>query len=108
MALSIATPAWAWPPGLPFPRPHLPPLPHAVVPVRLYVPVPPPPPIVTVRPVRPAPGYVWVSGYQRWDGASYVWVPGHWSRPPRAHAQYQRAVWRHDRHGWYLVAGGWR
>jgi len=108
MALTIGTPAWAWPPGLPFPRPHLP-LPRAAVPVRLYVPVPPPPvPVVTVRPVRPAAGYVWVSGYQRWNGASYVWVPGHWSRPPRAHAHYQRAVWKHDRRGWYLVGGGWR
>jgi hypothetical protein len=104
-ALSLATSAYAWPLGLPFPRP---PFLHSGLTARVYVPLPPPLPVVSVRPAPPAPGFVWVSGYHRWDGRGYVWVPGHWSRPPYAHARYSRATWRHDRRGWYFVAGTWR
>jgi hypothetical protein len=33
--------------------------------------------------VAPGPGYVWASGYWRWTGADYVWVPGSWIVRPR-------------------------
>src|SRR5438067_3659466 len=48
------------------------------------------PPVVRVetQPVSPGPAYVWTSGYWRWTGAQYVWVPGTWiARPTPA------AVW---------------
>ncbi|AZC19651.1 MULTISPECIES: YXWGXW repeat-containing protein [Pseudomonas] len=38
----------------------------------------PPPPIVEVVPVAPAPGYHWVAGHYRWRADQWVWVPGHW------------------------------
>ncbi len=37
----------------------------------------PPPPVIVERPGPPLhAGWVWVSGYYRWNGARYVWVPG--------------------------------
>lgn len=68
----------------------------------------PPAPVVE----RPAPpperGMVWISGYHRWDGNGYVWVPGHYDRPPRPHAVWVPHRWEH-RHGeWVLVEGHWR
>ncbi|MGA8530891.1 MAG: hypothetical protein WB622_14340, partial [Acidobacteriaceae bacterium] len=46
-----------------------------------------PPPVVIEHPgPRPHPGWAWVGGYHRWDGARYVWVPGRWAQPPRPHA----------------------
>jgi hypothetical protein len=34
-----------------------------------------------VRPRRPFPGAVWVSGYWWWSGVRYVWIGGHYVRP---------------------------
>src|SRR2546425_5813244 len=38
----------------------------------------PPPVRVETQTVAPGPGYVWTSGYWRWTGTTYVWVPGTW------------------------------
>ncbi|MEO8432790.1 MAG: hypothetical protein ABI592_14875 [Acidobacteriota bacterium] len=77
---------------------------------RVYVRVAPPrPPVaVEVRPVAPSRRHVWVGGYQRWDGRSYVWVPGTWNLPPRRHAHWSAGHWRHGRSGWYWSDGRWR
>src|SRR5206468_4058280 len=50
---------------------------------RIYVRVGPPRAIVETRVVAPGPQHVWITGYHRWDGAAYVWVPGRWELPPR-------------------------
>jgi hypothetical protein len=34
-----------------------------------------------------APGMLWVAGCWHWDGAAYVWLPGHWESPPQIAAQ---------------------
>lgn len=75
---------------------------------RIYIPVPPPPPIVEVRPAVPGPRHIWIEGYHRWDGRAYVWVPGHWERRPRAHSVWVRGHYVHGRRGWYWVPGHWR
>ena len=68
----------------------------------------PPRPVVERRIVRPGPGYVWVNGYQRWDGRGYAWVPGRWELPPRRNARWQAHRWR-QRHGeWVFEEGRWR
>jgi hypothetical protein len=68
----------------------------------------PPAPIVEVRPAPPERGFVWVDGYHRWDGARYVWVPGHWDRPPHPGARWVAHHWVR-RHGeWVLIEGHWR
>jgi hypothetical protein len=68
------------------------------------------PPRVRVehRPHAPGRDYVWVSGYQRWDGRGYVWEPGRWERPPRAHARWEAHHWVKRDGGWVLVEGHWR
>jgi len=75
---------------------------------RVYVRIGPPPVVVEHPGPRPHEGFVWVGGYHRWDGARYVWVPGHWVEPPRRHAEWVPGHWRHEAGGWYWVEGHWR
>jgi WXXGXW repeat (2 copies) len=70
--------------------------------------VAPPRPIVEQRMAAPGPGYVWVGGYQRWDGRAYAWVPGRWERPPRRHAHWVAPRYVKRGHGWVFVEGHWR
>src|SRR5499433_3876371 len=48
----------------------------------------PPPVRVETQTVAPGSGYVWTTGYWRWTGVDYVWVPGSWIARPRL-----AAVW---------------
>jgi len=68
----------------------------------------PPPPVVERRGPAPGRGFVWVDGYQRWDGRAYAWERGRWVRPPRPHARWVRPRWVHRRHGWVFIEGRWR
>jgi hypothetical protein len=74
----------------------------------VYVPAAPPPPVAEVVPVTPGPGYVWVGGYHRWDGARYVWVGGRWEVGPHPKARWVPGHWRHDRQGYVWIQGHWR
>ena len=68
----------------------------------------PPRPLVERRLPPPGRGYVWVNGYQRWDGNRYVWTPGRWELPPRPRARWQQYRWV-KRHGeWHMEEGRWR
>ncbi len=75
---------------------------------RVYLQIGPPVPIVEVRTVSPGVGFVWVGGYHRWSGDRYLWVGGHWERPPYPRAYWVVPQWRHSRHGWYAAGGYWR
>lgn len=75
---------------------------------RVYVDSDPPAPIVEVRPVRPGPDFVWVSGFYRWNDGRYVWNAGRWDHPPRRGARWEPARWVHEQRGWRLVDGRWR
>jgi hypothetical protein len=75
---------------------------------RVYIHSGPPARFPDVRSYAPGPGYVWVQGYQSWNGRGYYWVPGRWVRPPRARAQWVPGRWAHDRHGYYWIEGRWR
>lgn len=66
-----------------------------------YVDASPPPPQVEYAPPAPAPGYVWVNGYWYWNGAQYVWLPGHWALAPG-----EGYVW--VRSGYVSVDGSYR
>jgi hypothetical protein len=68
----------------------------------------PPRPVVERHDRAPGRGYIWINGYQRWDGRRYVWAPGRWELPPRPHAHWQPHRW-HKRHGEYVFEEGrWR
>jgi hypothetical protein len=68
----------------------------------------PPPPIVERRPPPPEPGFVWIAGYHRWDGARYVWTPGRWDRPPHPGARWVAHRWVHNGDHWEMREGHWR
>ena len=53
----------------------------------------PPPMIVERMPPRPGPDVVWVPGYYAAGGDQWVWVRGHYERPPRP-----GAVWVEPRY----------
>jgi hypothetical protein len=78
----------------------------AAVPV--YIKIAPPAPIVETQVVAPGPGYVWVGGYHRWDGAAYIWVPGRWALPPHPHAHWVAGHWAHSHHGYWWKEGHWK
>lgn len=74
----------------------------------VFVRIGPPRPVVERVVVRPGPGYVWIPGYHRWDGAAYVWAPGRWELPPRPRARWIAHRWVRRRGGWVFVEGRWR
>jgi hypothetical protein len=74
---------------------------------RVYVRVGPPAAVVE-RVVVARPGYVWTPGYHRWNGRTYVWVPGRYVIPPRPHAVWVPGHWERERRGWFWIAGTWR
>jgi len=76
--------------------------------VRVYVAVPPPPAIVETVPAPPSPRHVWLTGYHRWDGRAYIWVPGHYEIARRHYKAWVPGHWSQHRRGWYWVEGHWR
>ena len=75
---------------------------------QVIVQVRPPHAFVERRGHPPGPGYVWVPGYQRWDGRGYVWTPGQWRRPPRPHAHWVPSRWVKHGHVWQFREGYWQ
>jgi hypothetical protein len=69
-----------------------------------------PPPPVRAEYYGPAPGsgYVWMNGYWNMNRGSYVWVPGRWSRPPRAGAVWVSPRWDNRGGNYRFHRGYWR
>jgi WXXGXW repeat (2 copies) len=67
-----------------------------------------PPRYVEHRERMPGHGYVWINGYQNWNGSGYAVVPGRWERPPRPHAHWVAHRWVHRHGGYVMVEGHWR
>jgi hypothetical protein len=66
----------------------------------------PPAARVTVRPVAPGLGHVWVDGYWGWSGAAWTWIDGYWM-PPRAGHFFVQPRWVPEGRGWRWAPGGW-
>lgn len=75
---------------------------------QVVVRIAPPAPVVEHYGRPPHPGYMWIAGYQRWDGGRYVWVPGRWDRPPHPGARWVAHHWVHRNGGYVMVEGHWR
>jgi outer membrane lipoprotein SlyB len=73
----------------------------------VYVSQAPPPAVTETYVVAPGPGYVWCGGEWIWNGR-WVWVSGHWARPPRPGAIWISASWSRGSHGWHHHGGYWR
>ncbi len=66
-----------------------------------------PPPAVLVEPVPPPrKGYVWVTGYWRWNGLSHVWVRGHWAGARHGY-HYVPETWVNAGGRWVFHPGYW-
>jgi hypothetical protein len=73
---------------------------------QVFVRIGPPPPVREVAP-PPRPGFVWRSGYHRWDGARYVWVPGEYIEEHPGH-HWVNGHWAHRPGGYVWIEGHWR
>jgi hypothetical protein len=75
----------------------------------IVAPNPPPEPRVEVRPPPPGPAVVWAGGHWSWSPPthSYVWVPGRYVEPPRAHAAWVPGHWLKRGDGWVFEDGRW-
>ncbi len=68
----------------------------------------PPAPLVEAIPATPpAPGYVWIGGDWVWNDR-WVWVDGHWAKPPHPHSVWITGDWVKGPHGWYRTEGYWK
>jgi hypothetical protein len=56
----------------------------------------------------PERGYVWIGGYQRYEGDRYIWTPGRWERPPQEHQRWVDHKWVHRGDHWEMQEGHWR
>lgn len=67
---------------------------------------PPPPQFERVPPARR--GFVWATGYWRWDRAAHrhMWIGGHWIRV-RPGYRYHPAYWVRHGHHWRFHDGYW-
>lgn len=71
---------------------------------------PPPPAPYEVAPPPPPPSrayMVWRPGFWRWNGRTYVWVPGRYVRAPRPGAVWLPGHWVARHHRWVWVPGHW-
>lgn len=68
----------------------------------------PPAPRYGVMGYAPGPGYIWTEGFYDLRGASWVWVPGAWRRPPRPGRVWVAPVWVRAGSGWRFHRGYWR
>jgi hypothetical protein len=61
------------------------------------------------RPAPPGPNVVWVGGNWRWAPAehNYLWMPGKYAEPPRAHAAWVPGRWIKRGDGWVFEDGRW-
>ncbi len=66
----------------------------------------PPPAKAEIRPPKPTPGAVWVSGHWKWNGHKYVWLPGHWNKKPGGKS-WVGGHWAKKPGGWVWVPGRW-
>ena len=80
----------------------------ALPPDAVYVRLAPPAAQVEVIGTAPGPNYLWINGYQRWDGSAYVWNSGRWEQRPHPNARWEQGRWVHTNRGWYYQDGRWR
>ena len=72
----------------------------------IIVNVAPPPLRVERAPTHERRGYVWESGYWRWNGRRHVWAPGHWERH-RPGYTYHAPEWAERDGRWEFHARRW-
>lgn len=95
-------------PPQPQPQPVVIQQPQAPQVVVVTQPPPPPPARVEYHYGRHSRFDVWVPGYWAWTGTQYVWVAGHWSRPPHGRHIWVEPRWEHRGGNYVFIEGHWR
>jgi len=72
-----------------------------------YADEPPPAPQAEIVLVAPGPGFIWISGEWVWRDR-WVWVGGHWDRPPHPHAVWVPGNWTKHGQRYRKNPGHWR
>ncbi len=73
---------------------------------QIYVKIRPPVPVI-VRPVQPAPAYVWINEEWEPNGGSYRYSGGHWAPPPQPGYYHRSGYWQRTGKGQRWVQGKW-
>jgi len=73
----------------------------------VYVKRRPPAVIVEVKPAKPGPNYIWISGHWVWRGGKFVWVHGHWVKKRRGYV-WVPGHWVKKPRGWVWIGGHWK
>ena len=69
---------------------------------------PMPPPRVERMPPPPPGAYIWRPGHWRWDGRTYVWIPGAYVPRRPAYHEYVPGSWVMRGGRWVWVEPHWR
>jgi hypothetical protein len=67
-----------------------------------------PPPVAEVVGIAPGPGFLWVGGYYHWNYGRWVWMRGHYERPPHPGAVWVRPRYAYRGGARIYVRGYWR
>jgi hypothetical protein len=68
---------------------------------------PPPPAVIVTRPPRPSGFHLWIEGHYAVHSGAWVWIHGHWERPPRRSAVWVRGHARRRGEVWVWAPGHW-
>ena len=74
---------------------------------RSYPPVPAPPAEMVPAPPRSSVPLIWQPGHYDWDGARYIWVPGHWVDRAGHGTLWQDGYWQRAGAGFTWVPPHW-
>jgi WXXGXW repeat (2 copies) len=67
----------------------------------------PPPLRVETPPPAPWPLAMWQPGHWSWNGAQYIWAPGHYVERPSPTATWLPGYWQQGPSGWTWIDGRW-
>jgi hypothetical protein len=71
---------------------------------------PPPsstPTVVVTRPPAPSRRHVWIGGHHVVRSGCWLWVEGHWAKPPHKDAQWMPCHTRRNGETWIWTSGYW-
>lgn len=72
-----------------------------------YPPPPAPPEVVVTRPARPSRHHVWIGSHHIVSSGTWVWVHGHWAKPPHSNAAWMPCHTRRKSELWVWAPGYW-
>lgn len=67
----------------------------------------PPATVIIDRPPRPSGFHIWIEGHHVVRAGTWVWVSGHWERPPHRHMAWVRGHARRRGEVWFWSPGHW-